>query len=59
MERRIKYLFEEFAVDVVIRQRAPQLASLVREAGEAITDDDVDIQQGHLVWVLGDEVTQL
>lgn len=59
MERRIKHLLEVTAADVVIGQRAPELAKLVCEAGEATTDDGADIQRGHLVWVLGDEVTQL
>lgn len=47
------------AADVVIGQGAPEPAQLVREAGETTADDGADVQRGHLVWVLGDEVTKL
>lgn len=47
------------AADVVIGHGAPELAQLVREAGETAADDGAHVQRGHFVRVLGDEVTQL
>jgi len=52
-------LLKMSTADIVVGEGAPEFAQLVCEAGEASTDDGPDVQRGHFVRVLGDEVTQL
>lgn len=53
------YLLEVATADVVVSQRAPQLAQLVGEAGESTTDYGIYIEGLNLVRVLGDKVAEL
>lgn len=51
------HFFKVATPDVIVSQRAPKFSKLVCEASEASSDDGSNIQRGHLIRILGDQVT--